>query len=112
MANAVGPAGGHRVVSCAAAPQPRPGYQPTRPKLRRSRRPRCPWRIGFAPHTWTGLVDHLRGSGFTESELPHGGLAFLGRDGRLLDLFRDRIMVPVRDGRWPSRWAWVALHRS
>lgn len=57
-----------------------------------------PWRIGFAPRAWTGLVDHLRGRGFTDSELVRGGLAFRSRHGRLLDLFRDRIMFPLRDG--------------
>jgi DNA primase catalytic core len=57
-----------------------------------------PWRIGYAPRAWTALGDHLRASGFTDAELLRGGLAFRGRQGRVLDLFRDRIMFPLRNG--------------
>jgi DNA primase catalytic core len=56
-----------------------------------------PWRIGFAPRAWTALGDHLRRHGFTDDELLRGGLAFRSREGRVLDLFRDRIMFPIRD---------------
>lgn len=56
-----------------------------------------PWRIGFAPRAWTSLGDHLRRQGFTDENLLRGGLAFRSREGRVLDLFRDRIMFPIRD---------------
>lgn len=57
-----------------------------------------PWRIGYAPRAWTALGDHLRAAGFTDTELLRGGLAFRSRQGRVLDLFRDRIMFPLRNG--------------
>jgi DNA primase catalytic core, N-terminal domain/3-demethylubiquinone-9 3-methyltransferase len=48
---------------------------------------------------WTGLVDHLRVAGFTDSELEASGLAIRTREWNLVDRFRDRIMLPIRDGR-------------
>jgi DNA primase catalytic core len=56
-----------------------------------------PWEIGYAPHRWTALVDHLRAEGCTDAELEAGGLAFRSRKGSLVDRFRDRIMLPIRD---------------
>ncbi|MDG4833032.1 toprim domain-containing protein [Solwaraspora sp. WMMD1047] len=57
-----------------------------------------PWAVGYAPSPWTGLVDHIRGCGFTDPEIQGAGLAFVHRaTGNLLDRFRDRIMFPVTD---------------
>jgi DNA primase catalytic core len=56
-----------------------------------------PWQIGYAPRSWTALTDHLTGRGFHEPELVAAGLAFPGRDGRTMDLFRDRIIFPIRN---------------
>ncbi len=54
--------------------------------------------IGFAPNDFGMLTKHMRGLGFTEEELV---AAFLcGRsqkNGRLFDMFRNRIMFPVID---------------
>ncbi len=57
-----------------------------------------PWHIGFAANDWTALGDHLRARGFTDTDLLRGGLAFRSQQGRVLDLFRGRIMFPLRDG--------------
>ncbi|MBQ9099065.1 MAG: DNA primase [Clostridia bacterium] len=54
--------------------------------------------LGFAPNDFTMLTKHMRALGYTEEELI---AAFLcGRsqkNGRLFDLFRNRIMFPVID---------------
>lgn len=56
-----------------------------------------PWRLGYAPPGWTNLVDHLTTEGFTPKELEAAGLATRTRTGRLIDTFRDRIMLPIRN---------------
>jgi DNA primase len=55
------------------------------------------WKVGYAPDSWTALVSYLKVAGFTDSELEAGGLAIRTRNGNLVDRFRDRIMLPVRD---------------
>jgi DNA primase len=59
-----------------------------------------PWRLGYAPWGRTALLDHLRGFGHTDDELVAAGLA-VPYGGRLIDVFRNRVMFPVRgpDGR-------------
>jgi DNA primase len=52
--------------------------------------------VGYAPAEWDALTRHLRGRGFTEAELLHGGLASQGRRG-LIDKFRGRLIWPIRD---------------
>jgi DNA primase len=55
------------------------------------------WDIGYAPATWTALTDHLRGLGFSQPAVEAAGLAKRSAHGSLIDVFRDRIMFPVRD---------------
>ena len=57
----------------------------------------APWRIGYAPRAWTALTDYLRSRGFSGAELVTAGLARRGRDGRIFDVFRDRIVFPIRN---------------
>jgi DNA primase len=52
--------------------------------------------VGFSPAAWDELTRHLRGRGFTDEELLKAGLARQGRRG-LIDMFRGRLMWPVRD---------------
>ncbi|MEV6928434.1 toprim domain-containing protein [Dactylosporangium sp. NPDC051485] len=56
-----------------------------------------PWTIGYAPHGWTILRDHLRGNGFTDDELLKAGLITTARNGNRIDVFRDRVMFPIRN---------------
>lgn len=59
-----------------------------------------PWRLGYAPAAWSALTDHLlKNEGFTPEELVSSGLSRPTREdpGRLIDVFRDRIMFPIRD---------------
>lgn len=44
-----------------------------------------------------GLLKHLTGRGFNEDELVDSGLASRLADGSVIDFFRDRIIVPVKD---------------
>jgi DNA primase len=57
-----------------------------------------PWRVGYAPAGWNILTRHLRSGGFTRDELLDAGLSARTRDDpdRLIDIFRDRVMFPVR----------------
>ena len=56
--------------------------------------------IGYAPNSWTALVDWLRGKGYTDQELRDSGLVTVSRkNGNLFDRFRDRLMFPIIDVR-------------
>ncbi|MFV0515429.1 MAG: DNA primase [Jhaorihella sp.] len=58
------------------------------------------WEIGFAPDGWQGLWDHLRGKGVAEDLILGAGLAKpSARGGKPYDVFRNRIMFPIRDPR-------------
>jgi DNA primase len=52
--------------------------------------------VGYSPAAWEDLSRHLRGRGFTDTELITAGLAKQGRRGPL-DRFRGRLMWPIRD---------------
>jgi DNA primase len=52
--------------------------------------------VGYAPKSWEDLTRHLRGRGFTDSELITAGLAREGNRGPR-DRFRGRLMWPIRD---------------
>ena len=53
--------------------------------------------VGYSPNAWDELVRHLRPRGFTEEELLKAGLARRTSRGGLIDMFRGRLMWPVRD---------------
>ena len=56
--------------------------------------------IGYAPDTWSSLVDHLRRKGYTDQELRDSGLVTVSKkNGNLFDRFRDRLMFPIIDVR-------------
>ena len=57
----------------------------------------APWGGGYAPATWTGLVDHLRQRGHADQVIEDAGLGLRTRTGHLVDRFRDRFVLPVRD---------------
>lgn len=56
-----------------------------------------PWIAGYAPNTWTSLTDHLRSLGWDEAVIEASGLARRARTGHLIDHFRDRLVLPIRD---------------
>jgi DNA primase len=53
--------------------------------------------VGYSPNAWDELVKHLRGRGFTEDEMAKSGLARRTSRGGLIDMFRGRLMWPIRD---------------
>jgi len=56
--------------------------------------------IGYAPDSWTNLVDYLRSKNYTDQELRDSGLVTVSRkNGNLFDRFRNRLMFPIIDVR-------------
>ena len=56
--------------------------------------------IGYAPDSWTALVDAMRKKGYTDQELRDSGLVTVSKkNGNLFDRFRDRLMFPIIDVR-------------
>lgn len=56
--------------------------------------------IGYAPDSWTDLVDYLRSKNYTNQELRDSGLVTVSqKNGNLFDRFRDRLMFPIIDVR-------------
>jgi DNA primase len=54
--------------------------------------------LGYAPDSWDGLVGYLRKKGYSDDEVVAAGL--VGRNDRgVFDWFRDRLIVPIKDGR-------------
>jgi DNA primase len=53
--------------------------------------------IGYAPTTWDALTRRLTGRGFSDEELIAAGLASPSNRGGVIDKFRGRIIIPIRD---------------
>jgi len=53
------------------------------------------FRPGQAPAGWNNLVRHLRRHGVSDEEMLAAGVASSASTGRLIDRFRDRVMLPV-----------------
>jgi DNA primase len=57
------------------------------------------FQLGYSLPGWENLRAHLTGRGFTPGELIRAGLLVKREDGTAYDRFRDRLMIPIRDGR-------------
>ncbi len=55
--------------------------------------------LGFAPDSWSGLLDAMGAKGYSQQELFEAGLVKRGRNGSWYDTFRNRLMFPVIDVR-------------
>lgn len=55
--------------------------------------------VGYAPDTWSDLLDAMRAKGYTDDELVLGGLVVKNDKGRVYDKFRNRLMFPIIDVR-------------
>ncbi len=54
------------------------------------------WKIGFAPDSWDGLLNHAESAGYSHDELVASGLFSSSEDGgRIFDRFRGRVMFPI-----------------
>ncbi len=56
--------------------------------------------LGFAPDSWTALIDAMTAKGFTKQELMEAGLVLQHKEkGTFYDRFRNRLMFPIIDVR-------------
>ena len=55
--------------------------------------------FGMAPDGWEGLVSHLRRLGFSGELLEQAGLASRSERGTQIDFLRNRLTIPIHDGR-------------
>ena len=55
--------------------------------------------MGASPDRWDGLLTAMTRRGYTNEELLAAGLVVNGKNGRLYDKFRNRLMLPVIDTR-------------
>lgn len=53
--------------------------------------------LGYAPDSFHDLCDHLRKNGYTDEEMTTGFLCGTGKNGRLYDIFRGRLIIPIID---------------
>ncbi|MCP3973672.1 MAG: DNA primase [bacterium] len=53
--------------------------------------------IGFSPPGWDELAKHLTNAGIAEAAITGAGLASMGRNNKLIDRFRGRLMFPIYD---------------
>ncbi len=53
--------------------------------------------IGYAPNTWDALTKRLIAKGFSNAEMIGAGLASSSNRGGVIDKFRGRIIIPIRD---------------
>src|SRR3954469_11785024 len=57
------------------------------------------FRVGYAPSAWDRLLLTARRAGFGDREIHAAGLSQRGREGKVYDRFRRRIMFPLADRR-------------
>ena len=67
------------------------------------------WKLGYAPDSWDGLLNHLRGQNYKGDEILKSGLVTARdsdnpqpgqsavRNPKLYDRFRGRLMIPIRN---------------
>lgn len=53
--------------------------------------------LGYAPDSWSTLIDFMKTKGYSEQELVEVGLAVKRDNGTCFDKFRDRVMFPIVD---------------
>jgi DNA primase len=55
--------------------------------------------LGYAPSGWETATEYFLEKGYQEQDLVEAGLASERDSGGLYDRFRNRLMIPIRDGR-------------
>jgi DNA primase len=55
------------------------------------------FKLGFAPESWTGLIDYCRNENISEEALVTCGLAIRKENGRCYDRFRSRVIFSLCD---------------
>jgi DNA primase len=62
-----------------------------------SRETRTAFRLGFAPDSWDGLSNYLKGRGASQAQIERSGLVVKKDAGGFYDRFRGRLIFPVLD---------------
>jgi DNA primase len=57
------------------------------------------FRVGYSPSAWDTVLNASRRAGYGNEEVYAAGLATRGREGRIYDVFRGKIMFPLADRR-------------
>lgn len=63
--------------------------------------------IGYAPNSWDSLVSFAREKGYSLTLMEEAGLIKISSKGNYIDVFRDRIMIPITD-KWGRVIAFTA----
>ncbi|WP_327640819.1 hypothetical protein OHB24_21225 [Kribbella sp. NBC_00482] len=58
-----------------------------------------PWRVGYAPQSFSNLVDHLQEQGFGFGTMALAGLLDWSKHGDAVDLHQDKLMLVAHDRR-------------
>ncbi len=53
--------------------------------------------LGYAPAGWDNALKHFKDKGYADQELLDAGLVSQREAGGLIDRFRNRLMIPIRD---------------
>ena len=53
--------------------------------------------VGYAPKSWDALTSFLKEKGFSEKLLVEAGLSKLNKEKNLYDVFRDRLIFPIKN---------------
>lgn len=53
--------------------------------------------LGYAPDSGFGLVNHLKGLGYTRDELTQSDMVRISKNGNPYDRYRSRVMFPIFD---------------
>src|SRR5215210_6757112 len=57
------------------------------------------FRVGYSPSAWDTVLNASRRAGYANEEIFAAGLAVRGREGRIYDVFRGKVMFPLADHR-------------
>ena len=57
------------------------------------------FQIGFAPNSWTYMLDALTQLGYSRDDVKEAGVASANEKGHVYDRFRNRLMIPICDER-------------
>lgn len=53
--------------------------------------------LGFSPNIWDALYEHLKSRGYESDTMVSAGLSIAKEGGGFRDLFRNRLMIPIRN---------------
>ncbi len=57
------------------------------------------FQLGYSPDDWHALENTLKNKGYAREEMIDAGLLVQRDDGNVFDRFRNRLMIPIHDGK-------------